>query len=148
MRAIVRVFLTLPTKSVWGSLTDKKLSVGKLFICICTKKFFLKCQYIRMKKTGPHHFPETSVHRNVISPNRCFAETSFYRIVVSPKKNITKRNLTASSHSRIVELPKLHYAERHFSVLQPNVIFPNRCIAERTFHHSLFSRTSFSRIVV
>ena len=143
MRAIVRVFLTLPTKSVWGSLTDKKLSVGKLFICICTKKFFLKCQYIRMKKTGPHHFPETSVHRNVflpkrhfteslfcrnvISPNRCFAETSFYRIVVSPKKNITKRNLTASSHSRIVELPKLHYAERHFS---------------------FFSRTLFFRIVV
>ena len=32
MRAIVRVFLTLPTKGVWGSLTGKKLRVGQLFI--------------------------------------------------------------------------------------------------------------------
>ena len=31
MRATVRVFLTLLTKSVWGSLTDKKLLVGQLF---------------------------------------------------------------------------------------------------------------------
>ena len=34
MRAIVRVFLTLPIKSVWVSLTDKKLPVGKLFIYV------------------------------------------------------------------------------------------------------------------
>ena len=34
MRAIVRVFLTLPTKSVWVSLIDKKLLAGKLFIYV------------------------------------------------------------------------------------------------------------------
>ena len=31
MSDVVLVFQTLPTESIWGSLTDKKLSVGKLF---------------------------------------------------------------------------------------------------------------------
>ena len=34
MGAIVRVFLTWPIKSVWVSLTDKKLLVEKLFIYV------------------------------------------------------------------------------------------------------------------
>ena len=34
MRAVVRVFLTLLTKSSWGSLTYQKLPVGKLFIYV------------------------------------------------------------------------------------------------------------------
>ena len=34
MRAVVSLFLTLPTKSIWKSLTYKKLPVGKFFICI------------------------------------------------------------------------------------------------------------------
>ena len=32
MRAVIRVFLTFPTKSIGGSSTYKKLPVGKLFI--------------------------------------------------------------------------------------------------------------------
>ena len=46
------------------------------------------------------HFTESLFCRHVILPNHCLAE-----------KNITGRNLTQSSHSRIVELPKLHNAE-------------------------------------
>ena len=42
MRAVVRVFLTVPTKSIEGSSTYKKLSAGKLFIYLYTKKFFPK----------------------------------------------------------------------------------------------------------
>ena len=34
MRAVVRVFLTLPTKSIWGNLTYKKLPVRKFFIYV------------------------------------------------------------------------------------------------------------------
>ena len=34
MRAVVRVFLTLPTKSIWKSLTYKKLSMGNFFIYV------------------------------------------------------------------------------------------------------------------
>ena len=64
------------------------------------------------------YFIESSFCRNAILPNRCFAETK-----------IAESHLTKSSHGRIVELLKLYDAERHFS-------------------ESLFSRTSFSRIVV
>ena len=34
MRAVVRVFLTFPTKSIGGSLMYEKLPVGKLFIYV------------------------------------------------------------------------------------------------------------------
>ena len=64
------------------------------------------------------HFIKSSFCRNVILPNRCFA-----------KKKIAESHLTESSHGRIVELAKLHNIERHFS-------------------ESLFSRRSFSRIIV
>ena len=86
---------------------------------------------------GPHHFPETSIRR--------FAEIQFCRIAVLPKQKIAESHSTETSHSRIVELPKIHNAERHFSeslisrtsfsriVVQPNVIFTNRHSAERRF---------------
>ena len=67
--------------------------------------------------------------RNVISSNRPFAEIQFCRIIILPKQKIAESHLTESSHGRIVEFAKLHNAERHFSA-------------------SLFSRTSFLRIVV
>ena len=51
MRAVVRVFLTLPTKSVWKSLIYKKTSSGKV-VDICTKKFLRKFEIIRMRNTG------------------------------------------------------------------------------------------------
>ena len=47
MRALVRVFLTLPIKSVW----DKKTSSGKV-VHICTRKFHRKFEIIKMKNTG------------------------------------------------------------------------------------------------
>ena len=34
MRAVVRAFITFPTKSIWGSLTYEKLAVKKLFIYV------------------------------------------------------------------------------------------------------------------
>ena len=71
----------------------------------------------------------TSFSRNVISSNRRFAEMQFFRIIVLPKKKIAQSHLTESSHGRIVELANLHNAERHF-------------------FESLFSRRTFSRIVV
>ena len=39
MRAVVRVFLTFPTKSIEGSPTYKKLPAGKLFIYSSVQKF-------------------------------------------------------------------------------------------------------------
>ena len=39
MRAVVRVFLTFPTKSIGGSLTYKELPVKKLFIFV-QRSFF------------------------------------------------------------------------------------------------------------
>ena len=101
---------------------------------IC-KISFDRCHIIFPK----HHFIEPSFCRNAISPNRCFAESHF----------------TESSHGRIVELTKLHNAERHFSeslfsrmsfsriVVQPNSIFKNRPSAERRFPETSFARTSF-----
>ena len=47
MRAVVRVFLTFPTKSIGGSSTYKKLPFH-----ICTKKSFPKFEIIRVKNTG------------------------------------------------------------------------------------------------
>ena len=99
----------------------------------------------------------TSFSRNVISSNRRFAEMQFCRIVVLPKQKIAESHLTEASHGRIVELAKLHNAERHFSeslfsrtsfsriVVQPNVIFTNRRLAERRFPATSFARTSFCR---
>ena len=93
----------------------------------------------------------TLFSRNVVSSNRRFAEMQFCRIVVLSKKNCPK------SFDRIVELAKLHNAERHFSeslfkrtsfsqiVVQPNVIFTNRRSAERRFPETPVSRTSFCR---
>ena len=73
-----------------------------------------------------------------------FSERHFIQSL--PKKNITERNLTESSHSRIVELPKLHNAERHFSEsLFSRTLFVR---IERYFHELLFSRTSFSRNII
>ena len=91
-----------------------------------------------------------SFFRNVIPLNHCFAETSSYRIVVSPKKNITERNLTESSHSRIVELLELNNAEQHFSEsLFSRTLFSRIVVlAEHTFHESSFSRTSFSPNII
>ena len=71
---------------------------------------------------GPQHFPETSFHRIVVSPKCNFAESLFCR------KKIAESHLTESSHGRIVGA-KLYNAEWHFFEL-------------------LFSRTSFSRIIV
>ena len=80
----------------------------------------------------------TSFSRNVISSNLRVAEMQFCRIVVLPKQNIAESHLTEASHGRIVELAKLHNAERHFFeslfsrtsffqiIVQPNVIFTNR----------------------
>ena len=99
----------------------------------------------------------TSFFRNVISLNSRFAETHFCRIVVLPKQNISESHLTEASHGRIVELAKLHNAERHFSellfsrtsfsrlVVQLKVIFTNRHSAERRFPETSFARTSFCR---
>ena len=39
MRAVARVFLTFPTKSIEGSLTYKKLPVRKLFVYV-QRSFF------------------------------------------------------------------------------------------------------------
>ena len=86
----------------------------------------------------------TSFSQNVISSNRHFAKMQFCRIVVLPKK-IAESHLTESLHGRIVELAKLHNAERHFSeslfsrtsfpriVVQPNVVFPKHHLSERHF---------------
>ena len=71
----------------------------------------------------------TSFSRNVISSNRRFAGTQFCQIVVFTKQKIAESHLTEALHGRIVELVKLYDAERHFS-------------------ESLFSRTSFPRIIV
>ena len=71
MRAVVRVFLAFPTKSIGGSLTFQELSVRKLFIFV-QRSFFPKFEIIRMgnprlleKKTpwprlasGIKHVPE------------------------------------------------------------------------------------------
>ena len=51
MRAVVRVFLALPTKSIGGSLTNQELSVRKLFIFV-QRSFFPKFEIIRMGNTG------------------------------------------------------------------------------------------------
>ena len=40
MLTVVRIFLTSPTKSISGSLTYKKLPIGKLFMYV--KKVFTK----------------------------------------------------------------------------------------------------------
>ena len=100
---------------------------------------------------GPYHFPETSFHRFVILPKCNFTKSLFCR------KKIAESHLTESSHGRIVELAKLHNAERHFSeslfsrtsfsriVVQPNVIFTNRRSVERRFPVTSFARTSFCR---
>ena len=102
-----------------------------------------------MRKVGPYHFSETEFHRIVVLPQRHFTES------LSCRKNITQCILTELSHSRIVELPKLHNAERHFSessysrtlfsriVDQPNVIFPKYHLPERP--EVVWSRTSFNR---
>ena len=71
----------------------------------------------------------TSFSRNFISSNRCLPKRHFIESLFAEKKNITERNLTESSHRRIVELPELHNTERYFS-------------------ESLFSRTLFSRTFV
>ena len=101
------------------------------------------CHRQRTDNSGRHHFSET------------FIESFFCR-----KKKIAESHLTESSHGRIVELAKLHNAERHFSeslfnrtsflqiVVQPNVIFTNRRSAERRFPVTSFARTSFYRIVL
>ena len=95
------------------------------------------------------HFVQSSFCRNSILPNRCFTETK-----------IAESHLSAASHGRSVELAKLHDAERHYSeslfsrtsffriVVQPNIIFPNRRLAECHFYESSFSRMLFSRIVI
>ena len=51
MRAAVCLFLTLPTKSIWGSLIYKKTSREKV-VHICTKECFLKFKIISMRNTG------------------------------------------------------------------------------------------------
>ena len=91
------------------------------------------------------------VQPNVISSNHRFAEMQFCRIVVLPEKNCRK------SFDRIVQLAKLHNAERHFSeslfsrtsfpriIVQPNVIFTNRRSDERHFPETSSARTSFRR---
>ena len=73
------------------------------------------------------------------------------------RKKIAESHLTESPHGRIVELAKLHDAERHFSeslfnrtsfsriVVQPNVSFTNHRSAERRFPETSFARTSFCR---
>ena len=45
MRAVVRVFLTFPTKSIGGSLTYKKLPVRKLFMYV-QRSFFLNLRFL------------------------------------------------------------------------------------------------------
>ena len=99
---------------------------------------------------------------HIIFPKRHFIELSFCWNANWPNcyfagKKITESHLTELSHGRIVELVKLHNAERHFSeslfsrttfsriVVQLNVIFTNRSSAERRFTKTSFTRTEFCR---
>ena len=93
---------------------------------LCTTKFLVlrNKNLIQKYQLEPHHFPETSFHRIVILP-----KIQCCRIIIFPKRKIAETHLTESSHGRIVELAKNHNGEWHFS-------------------ESLFSRTSFSRILV
>ena len=89
---------------------------------------------------------------NAVEIRKCnFAESLFCR------KKISESHLTESSHGRIIELAKLHNAERHFSEslfsrtsfsrieVQPNVIFTNLRSVERRFPETSFARKSFCR---
>ena len=101
---------------------------------------------------GPDHFPETSFHRIVVSPKCNLAGSLFCQ-----KKKIAESYLTESSHGRIVELAKLHNAERRFSeslfsrtsylqtVVQPNVVFPEHHLPEHHFAEIVWNKTSFHR---
>ena len=99
----------------------------------------------------PHHFPETSFHRIVVLSKCDFTEWLFCR------KKIAESHLTESSYGWIVELAKLHNAERDFSessfsrtsfsriVVQPNIVFPKHHLPERHFAEIVWSKTSFHR---
>ena len=54
MRAVVRVFLAFPTKSIGGCFKYQELLVRKLFIfeVVHSKKFFPKFEIMRMGNTG------------------------------------------------------------------------------------------------
>ena len=89
---------------------------------------------------------------HIIFPEHHFTESLSRR-----KKNITERNLTELSHSRIVALSKLHNVERPFyessfsrtsfsrNKICPNAIFPKYNLPERHFPEIQFARTSFSQ---
>ena len=51
MRAVVRVFLTLMTKTIEESLIYKKTPSRKVFH-MCTKKFFPKFEIIKVRNKG------------------------------------------------------------------------------------------------
>ena len=62
MRAVVRIFLTLPTKIIWGNLT----SSGKVFY-VCINKYSLKFEIIRLRNTGIMDYKETKTLGGCVS---------------------------------------------------------------------------------